>query len=121
MSTFSTSFVVLVWSFTVITTLIVWSLNFVGTKYTIPEITYFMCYGLLSTRYIRLATFKILGQFFFTILGFCEIVFISYGNCLRYHQTCVDSFIRELDSYGVVFTGFNFSFLFFLTFFCLVS
>lgn len=51
---------------TVLTTFLVSPLNFVVTKYTIPDITYFVCRTFLSTRHLRFSTLEFL-VFIFTI------------------------------------------------------
>lgn len=58
-SDFSFSLVVLVWVYTLCTTLIFCLLNFIDNNYTIPEITFFVCCTFFSTCYIRLSIFKI--------------------------------------------------------------
>lgn len=55
--------VVLVWVYTVLTTLITWPLTFVDTNYMITKIIFSARCTFLSTYYIRLCTFEILSHY----------------------------------------------------------
>lgn len=109
-SNFSFSFLVLV--YIVLTTLIVWPLNFVNTNYTVPKMTYFVCRRFLSVRHICVSTFKILGVSLRSLTSVTLSLLLTETIRIITGSLSVDF----SNSYIVVFVGVDFSFLF--LFFC---
>lgn len=92
--------------YTVCTTLIIYSLNFINIDYIISEIIVYMLHVFVYP-YFRLFTLEIL-----TILLRC---WSFYGNHLISQLVCTGSLLNHSNLYIVILKRFNFMFLFVLS------